>query len=46
MKSAYHVAHSMVNAFEEGESSSGDPYRQLWQNLWHLNLLAKIKIFA
>ena len=46
VKSAYHVAHSMVDASEEGESSSRDPYRQLWQNLWHLNLPAKIKIFA
>ena len=46
MKSAYHVAHSMVDASEEGKSSSGDPYRQLWRNLWHLNLPAKIKIFC
>ena len=46
VKSAYHVAHSMLDAFERGESSSGDPYRQLWRNLWHLNLPTKIKIFA
>ena len=46
VKSAYHVAHNMIDASEEGESSSGDPYRQLWWNLWHLNLLGKIKIFA
>ena len=46
MKSAYHIAHSMIDSTEEGESSSGDPYRQLWRNLWHLNLPAKIKIFA
>ena len=46
VKSAYHVAHSMIDTSKEGESSSGDPYRHLWQNLWHLNLPAKIKIFA
>ena len=27
VKSAYHVAHSMVDASKEGESSSRDPYR-------------------
>ena len=27
VESAYHVAHSIVDAFEEGESSSRDPYR-------------------
>ena len=46
VKRAYHVAHSMIDASKEGKSSSGDPYRHLWRNLWHLNLPAKIKIFA
>ena len=46
VKSSYHVAHSTIDASEEGESFSGDPYRQLWRNLWHLNLPVKIKIFS
>ncbi|KAL0007774.1 hypothetical protein SO802_009276 [Lithocarpus litseifolius] len=46
VKSAYHIAHSMIDSTELGESSSGDPYRYLWRNLWQLNLPAKIKIFA
>ena len=33
VKSAYHVTHGMIDASEKGESSSGDPYRQLWRNL-------------
>ena len=46
VKSAYHIAHNMIDSIEEGESSSGDPNRLLWRNFWHLNLPAKFKIFA
>ena len=46
IKSAYHIVHKLMDAGEKVESSSGDPYRLLWKKLWHLNLPAKIKIFA
>ena len=46
MKSAYHIAHNMIESTVEGECSAGDPNRLLWRKLWHLNLPAKIKIFA
>ena len=45
-KGAYHIAHKLMDAGEKEESSLGDPYRLLWKKLWHLNLLAKMKIFA
>ena len=46
IKSAYHLAHCLVDAKEEVESSKGDPFKPLWKNLWLLKLPAKIKIFA
>ncbi|XP_023878442.1 uncharacterized protein LOC111990905 [Quercus suber] len=44
VKSAYHIAHNLIESNEEGESSFGDPCRMLWRNLWHLNLPAKLAI--
>ena len=46
VKSAYHIAHNMIESAVEGECSARDPNRLLWRKLWHLNLPAKIKIFA
>ena len=46
VRSAYYVAFPIVETIQEGESSSGDPRTQLWKKVWHLNLLAKIHIFA
>ena len=46
VKSAYHIAHSLVEGSDEASSSTGDPLKPLWRRLWHLNLPAKIKIFA
>ena len=46
IKSAYHIAHSLIEANDPGESSSGDPCKPLWKWLWLLNLPAKIKVFA
>ena len=46
MKSAYHIAYNLAKTIEVGESSSRDPCRLLWRKLWHLNLPAKVKIFA
>ena len=46
VKSAYHTAHSLVEAKEEVGSSKGDQFKPLWKYLWFLNLPTKIKIFA
>ena len=46
VKSAYHIAYRLVEEKEDVESSWGDPLKPLWKCLWHLNLPAKIKIFA
>ena len=46
VRSAYYVAFLIVETIQEGESSSGDPQTQLWKKVSHLNLLAKIHIFA
>ena len=46
VKSAYHIAHCLVESKEEVESSNGDPFKPLWKNLWRLKLPAKVKIFA
>ena len=46
MKSAYHIAYNLIEAKKDGECSLGDPYKSLWKRLWHLNLLAEVKIFA
>ena len=36
----------MIVSNVQGESSIGDPCKPLWKRLWHLNLPAKIKVFA
>ena len=46
VKSAYHFAHCLVEEKDVVGSSMGDPLKPLWKCLWHLNLPAKIKIFA
>ena len=46
VKSAYHIAVNIVDSQAVGESSLGDVRTPLWRKLWHLNLLAKIRIFA
>ena len=46
VKSAYHLAHSLVESREEAECSNGDPFKSLWKILWRLKLLAKVKIFV
>ena len=46
VKNAYHIAHNLIEANKDGECSSGNPYKSLWKRLWHLNLPAKVKIFA
>ena len=46
VKSAYHIAHNLIEAEKVGECSSRDPYKSLWKRLWNLNLPAKVKIFA
>lgn len=46
VKSAYHIAYSLIEESDRGESSSGDPCKPLWNRLWRLNLPAKIKVFA
>ena len=46
VKSAYYIAFNLLETKKGGECSSRDPYKSLWKRLWHLNLLAKVKIFA
>ena len=46
VKSAYHIAVNIVDTQAIGGSSLGDVRAPLWRKLWHLNLPAKIKIFA
>ncbi|KAL0004281.1 hypothetical protein SO802_011842 [Lithocarpus litseifolius] len=46
VKSAYHIAHCLVENKDVGGSSMGDPFKPLWKRLWLLNLPSKIKIFA
>ena len=46
VKSAYHIAHGLMEANDHGASSNGDPCKPLWKRLWHLHLPAKIKVFA
>ena len=46
VKSAYHLAHCLVESKAEAESSNGDPFKPLWKNLWRLKLPAKVKIFV
>ena len=46
VKSTYQIAHCLVEGIDDVGISTGDPLKPLWKRLWHLNLLAKIKIFA
>ena len=46
VRSAYYIAHPIVKTNHESESSTGDPQTPLWKKVWHLNLPAKIRIFA
>ena len=46
IKSAYHLAHSLVESREVAECSNGDPFKPLWKILWRLKLPAKVKIFV
>ena len=46
LKSAYYIALGLVDAVEFGECSFGDPRTHLWKKMWHLKILAKIRIFA
>ncbi|XP_075659049.1 uncharacterized protein LOC142628904 [Castanea sativa] len=46
VKSAYHLAYALLKSNWSEECSTGDPCKPIWRKLWHLNLLAKIKIFA
>ena len=46
MKSAYYVARKVLEVSEQGESSSSDLRAPLWKKMWHLNIPAKVRIFA
>ena len=45
-KSAYYIALKVVETNEGGECSRGDARTPLWKRMWHLKVLAKIRIFA
>lgn len=46
VKNAYYIALGVIEYEDNGESSNGDPKAPLWRKLWHLKILAKMKIFA
>ena len=46
VKIAYYIATKVIEAVEEGESSTDDPRSPLWKKLWHLNIPTKIRICA
>ena len=46
VKSAYFLAREIIEKHERGEFSVGDICAPLWKNMWHLNILAKVRIFA
>ncbi|XP_030940050.1 uncharacterized protein LOC115964974 [Quercus lobata] len=46
IKSAYHIASSLVDSNEEGECSSPDSKTSLWKQIWCLEIPQKLKIFA
>ena len=46
MKSAYYVARKVLEVSEQRESSLGDVRAPLWKKMWHLNIPAKVRIFA
>ena len=46
VKSAYYVARKILEGNSRGESSIGDMRAPLWKKMWHLNIPAKVRIFA
>ena len=46
VKSAYHIASSLVDSNEEGEGSSLDSRTSLWKRIWLQKIPQKLKIFA
>ena len=46
VRSAYHIASSLVDANEEGVCSSPDSRIFLWKQIWHQKIPQKLKIFA
>ena len=46
MKSAYYVARKILEGCDRGESSTSDTQAPLWKKMWHLNIPAKVRIFA
>ena len=46
VKSAYHLAHNLLESNAREECSNGNLCKQVWRKLWHLTLPAKFKIFA
>ena len=46
VKSAYYVARKNMEGCDRGESSTGDTQAPLWKKIWHLNIPAKVRIFA
>ena len=46
VKSAYYIAFKVVDFVEVAECSNGDPRTPFWRKLWHLEVPAKIRIFA
>ena len=46
VKSAYFLAREIIEKHERGESLVGDICAPLWKKMWHLNILARVRIFA
>nr|XP_023904301.1 uncharacterized protein LOC112016041 [Quercus suber]POE45494.1 hypothetical protein CFP56_26688 [Quercus suber] len=46
VKSVYYIALKVIEAEDEGESSTGDGRNALWKRLWHFKISAKTKIFT
>ena len=46
VKSAYHIASSLVESNEEGEGSSPDSRTSLWKRIWYQKIPQKLKILA
>ena len=46
VKSAYHIASSIGDSVEEGESTSSSSWTLLWKRIWQQKVPPKIKIFA
>ncbi|XP_065623699.1 uncharacterized protein LOC136065014 [Quercus suber] len=46
VKSAYYIALSIAEPSLDGECSSGNSCSPLWRKMWHLNIPAKVRIFA